>query len=484
MKVIKTFDRFISILFITTILVIAATSYFTFEKTIRNHIQHQQEATIPLFSLITSEVIRPLSVSSFIANDSFLIAMAESSAPIDKRQVETYLERLSSTFNMLAFIAFEKHGFMIDSNNKSALLTSETAEWYHRLKAQPAQQFVDIGNAQNPHVFFDIKLRSASNEFLGFAGIGIDLDHFATKFKTYYDQFGIELFFVDANGKIILTSTQLIKTDTHRRKNVVNINTLPWYKDYYQRSQRNSLHSNIKVENINEKYNSVVVSNIPIPELNWHVYIVSPPANEQREFKEQLASKLLLILFVALIFYFIFDFLLTYFKSTVVKDSEIDYLTKLPNRSYVNWRFEQLNESHKNVSVVIADIDHFKSINDQYGHLVGDDVLIAISKIMQKNVREIDLIGRWGGEEFIMILPDTDIHTAHAVIERLRISIEKTAFNTRNHGRTFNVTMSFGIAFDEVENLSLETILSQADHALYQAKNSGRNQVVTQAATT
>jgi len=481
MKVIKKFDRFISILFITTILVIAATSYFTFEKTIRNHIKHQQEATIPLFSLITSEIIRPLSVSSFIANDSFLIEIAANPTAINKQQIETYLKRLSSTFNMLAFIAFEKHGFMLDSNNKLALLTSDTAEWYHRLKQQSAQQFVDIGNAQNPHIFFDIKLRSTTGEFLGFAGIGVDLDYFANKFKAYHEKFGIELFFVDAQGEIILTSTHLMKTNAHHRNdNIVNINTLPWYPSYIKNSQGNNQDSNVEVEDTDEKYNSVVVSNIPIPELDWHVYIVSPPANEQKEFQQQLASKLILILFIALIFYLIFHFLLTYFKSTVVKDSEIDYLTKLPNRTYINWHFLALNKQHQHASVVIADIDLFKNINDQHGHLVGDDVLIAMSKIMQRNVRELDVVGRWGGEEFIMILPDTDIDTAHSVIERLRVIIEKTAFKARNHSGTFNVTVSFGIAFSEIKDAQLETILSQADSALYQAKQNGRNQVIIQ----
>ena len=285
MRLIKKFDRYITVLFITTIIAISATSYFTFEKIIRGHIKHQQAATIPLFSLITSEVIRPLSISSFMANDSFLIHYANTPELNNEQLLKNYLGKLSTKYNMLTFVALEKHGFMLDSDNKKSPLTHEKAEWYHRLKQLPAEQYADIGNLEDPHIYFDIKLRNDQGEFLGFVGVGVDLNYFANAFKNYNDSFGIDLLFVDEKNDIILTSNHLMKTDKHHRSEaIININTLPWYKRFVNLANKNSNDSSNVLIDL-EDDESVVVSRLPIPEINWQVFIVSPPQNQQKKLK-------------------------------------------------------------------------------------------------------------------------------------------------------------------------------------------------------
>lgn len=477
MRLIKKFDRYITVLFITTIIAISATSYFTFEKIIRGHIKHQQAATIPLFSLITSEVIRPLSISSFMANDSFLIHYANTPELNNEQLLKNYLGKLSTKYNMLTFVALEKHGFMLDSDNKKSPLTHEKAEWYHRLKQLPAEQYADIGNLEDPHIYFDIKLRNDQGEFLGFVGVGVDLNYFANAFKNYNDSFGIDLLFVDEKNDIILTSNHLMKTDKHHRSEaIININTLPWYKRFVSLAKKNSNDSSNVLIDL-EDDESVVVSRLPIPEISWQVFIVSPPENQQRKYWQEFGNKLFVIFLVALVLYFLFDFTVSYFKSKVVEDSETDYLTQLPNRAFVNWRYEEMQKEHTHASVVMADIDHFKVFNDEHGHLVGDDVLKMVAKKIKQNVRDIDVVGRWGGEEFVMILPDTDIDLAHKIIERLRMNIQNTQFQSRNKAGSFQVTLSFGIVHSPITNISLDTVLSRADIALYRAKNNGRNQV-------
>lgn len=474
MRIIKKFDRYISILFVTTIVVISATSYFAFEKVIRNHIKHQQQATIPLFSLITSEVIRPLTISSFMASDQFLINVAQSSEQPDELLLKKYLQKLSDKYGMVTFAAFEKHGYMLDSTNKKLTLENEQTEWYHRLKVLSGTQFADIGNLDDPHLYFDIKLLSDNNDFLGFVGVGIDLNYFATTFKNYDKQFGIELLFTDDSGNIILTSNHLMKTEKHHRsESVININSLPWYQDFARHKTTKSL-SNISVNNSD---GNITISQLPIPEINWHVYILSPPEQQQSQYWYEFASKLFLIFLVALILYLVFDFILSYFKSNVLRDSETDFLTKLPTRAFIDWRFEQLKEEYQHASFVMADIDHFKIINDDHGHLVGDDVLKIVANKIAQNIRDIDIACRWGGEEFVLILPDTNIEQAHSIIDRLRENIQDTVFRSRKTKGTFQVTMSFGISHSKLEQAELESIVAQADNALYRAKELGRNQV-------
>jgi diguanylate cyclase (GGDEF)-like protein len=130
------------------------------------------------------------------------------------------------------------------------------------------------------------------------------------------------------------------------------------------------------------------------------------------------------------------------------------------------------------MSVVIADIDNFKILNDTYGHLFGDDVLKIIATKLSENLRTNDLAGRWGGEEFILILPDTTAQQAQEIINRIRKNIAQIPFTPSSTSSKFNVTVSFGISESNLKGIPLEKTLAKADQALYSAKTNGKNQVV------
>lgn len=127
------------------------------------------------------------------------------------------------------------------------------------------------------------------------------------------------------------------------------------------------------------------------------------------------------------------------------------------------------------LSIVMMDLDHFKSINDNYGHSTGDKVLQTIANTLKKTVREIDIVARMGGEEFAFVLPETDAHKADNLAERLRLEIEKTVIPYEQ--KSIKITASFGICSCPAEGKTLESMLTKADDALYIAKKKGRNQV-------
>ncbi len=156
-----------------------------------------------------------------------------------------------------------------------------------------------------------------------------------------------------------------------------------------------------------------------------------------------------------------------------------DFLTGLPNRRYFIEQSE-LEISRKlryggSLSLIMFDIDHFKILNDKFGHKMGDLVLQKIAEITRSVLRDIDIIGRIGGEEFAILLPQTDISEAKNIAERLRIEISKGIVKTDKVEIT-NFTASFGVVLD-TKNKSIDELLVSADNALYQAKNSGRNRV-------
>lgn len=163
------------------------------------------------------------------------------------------------------------------------------------------------------------------------------------------------------------------------------------------------------------------------------------------------------------------------------EESLTDVLTGLANRRAFDQMLDaMINEESSNTSIfsiVIADIDHFKNFNDTYGHLVGDKVLKYVSKIIKNSVEEKDLTARFGGEEFTLLLPDTDIIKAEIVAEQLRSAIAKTNLIDKSANEDYGkVTISLGVSQYKPNEKSQE-ILERADKALYQAKEKGRNRV-------
>ena len=129
----------------------------------------------------------------------------------------------------------------------------------------------------------------------------------------------------------------------------------------------------------------------------------------------------------------------------------------------------------------MMDIDHFKKINDRYGHMTGDEVLKAIGVILKSNTRSADITARFGGEEFVVLLPETTQEAARGTAEKLRTAVEHHRFTSLDR-TPIQVTASFGIScLDEAVNIksdATERIVKMADDALYQAKQAGRNRVV------
>jgi two-component system cell cycle response regulator len=163
-----------------------------------------------------------------------------------------------------------------------------------------------------------------------------------------------------------------------------------------------------------------------------------------------------------------------------------DGLTGLHNRRYMESHLQTLAEQaamrSKPLALMILDIDYFKSINDTYGHDCGDDVLREFAMRIRKSIRGIDLACRYGGEEFVIVMPETDMHVASMVAERLRRSIAGEPFSIDRGNKRIEVTISIGLATLEKKGEPIADVLKRADVALYRAKHDGRNRVVAAAA--
>ncbi len=163
--------------------------------------------------------------------------------------------------------------------------------------------------------------------------------------------------------------------------------------------------------------------------------------------------------------------------SRVEKLSQSDALTGLANRRAMmkSLAAEKSRSSRtgSGFGLIMADIDDFKQVNDRYGHACGDEILLEVSKRLEKALRKQDITSRWGGEEFLLLLPDTSLHSAVEVAEKTRILIEDTPFRWNNV--SIRLTMTFGVS--EGGRISVDDTIQQADAALYQGKRDGKNRV-------
>ncbi len=158
--------------------------------------------------------------------------------------------------------------------------------------------------------------------------------------------------------------------------------------------------------------------------------------------------------------------------------SNRDGLTKLFNRRYIEEtlckEFDRARRYEHPLAVILTDIDHFKRVNDVHGHLAGDEVLRVVAQRLQNSLRDCDILGRYGGEEFLIVLPDTGNEGAHILAERLRQAINAEPITVGDI--SLPVAISLGVTELRADSGNYEQLISESDQALYQSKDAGRNQ--------
>lgn len=465
-NIFRTLHRSILMLFAVVMISIVTLVHLSVSKIVAEQSRAQQRSYSPALQLVVEQLMRPLHISQTLAKSKELKNLM--SNPVgNEAQIFATLKRLNQEFSLNFFIASEISRTQYDSQGKTIELIEGKVDWYFRYKDKPENAMADIGQWQNPQFYIDLKIYDDEDNFLGVFGVGKSLKAFTYVFNEYKKTYGYDFIFVDQNKDITLTSDPELLIQGVTFKNLAD---LPWFQSLKPQQQQDSL-NNLLLQ-INGQ--QALIAEFNIQPFDWTLYIITPLQFRQTEISRGFIISVVSLLIVIFGLFLLIYNLLYYFKKDIQKIKQIDILTELANRSNVTLKFEELMYDKKSVSLVLIDLDNFMPINETHGRKAGDIVLRQVAQMLQRDIREKDILGRWSGAEFILLMPDTGPHEAVELCQEL---CKKLAAMTITTGTTsIQITGSFGVSFTASPR-NMSEVISVADDALFSAKRDGRNMV-------
>lgn len=429
-----------------------------------------------IYSEAQKDIVRPVLIASMMAQDTFLIDWVAKGEK-DVKKISRYLadvRRNNHTVSSFFVSERTRKYYYADGILKTVQEDVRRDAWYFRVKDMKAPYElnidIDMANRDAMTLFVNHRVMDAQGNFLGAVGVGLTLDSLNRLFSNYQDRFNCKFYLTDAQGVIIASGNSANMNGQSVRK-LDGIREVA--DEVLNRNDSRAEHSYQKGDTL------IMVNSRFIPELGWYLLV------EQDETRDMQPAQKVLLLNIGVSFavtIFILAILLMTLNrhhNRLVEIARTDILTGLLNRQASEVMFPKLIAEAKRfaypLSAMLIDIDHFKRINDTYGHLVGDKVLREIAQIMDSCIRESDILARWGGEEFIILLKNCPQEQVFALAEKIRQRCASHDFQLSPVNRP--VTLSIGIAQFDTNETEIEFFI-RMDRALYQAKENGRNRVV------
>lgn len=461
--------------FVSTSLV----GYFTSRTALRSSII---DTALPLtsdnvYSEIQKDLVRPVLISSMMARDTFVLDWLAAGEQ-NPEQMTRYLQGILNNYEAVtAFFVSEKTHTYYQA--KGVLKKIDDAlprdQWYiqARESSEPYQINVDIdmANADRMTFFINYKVLDYQQNFIGITGVGLAVDAVTRLLDDYQLRYQRSIYFVDSNGRITLTGSnggpQGAKSgqSLHQLDGMQNLLSQlpkPHSGNFEYRAQDSSHYLNVRF----------------IPELNVYLFVDEDEGQAISAIRQTLYLNLLISLLVSAIVLSLVSIAMRRYQRRISALATTDSLTDLHNRRGFDLLASQaLQEARRNnspLNALLIDIDNFKSLNDDYGHLGGDEMLRSFARHLRASMRQSDIICRWGGEEFIILFKDTDNATAQLLAEKIRAQTELNRYPFA--GVNLHATISLGLTELRADD-TLDSLIGRADRALYRAKESGRNRL-------
>lgn len=465
----------VALVLITGFVITSMASYQVSRSQIRESILSTE---LPLtsdniYSEIQKDLVRPILIASMMARDTFVRDWAMGGEQ-DVTRMTRYLKEVMAHYG--AFTSFfvserSRKYYHPDGILKSVKEGEQRDAWYFRTRKMQDPYEInvdpDLAHQDRLTIFINYKVFDYEQRFIGATGVGLAADSVARLIAEYQRRYQREIYFVDATGHVVMsghtansiTPGTLLQNEEGLKTVVAAALSGKQGSFEYRRGGKQHL--------LNVRY---------IPDLKWYLFVAKESDAAFAGIRSTLYSNLAVCLVVSLLVLSVFILTIGRYQVQLETMAATDPLTGLHNRRtfsvHLDQAIREARRNHQPLSLLMVDLDHFKRLNDTLGHGAGDDELRRTSECLRTNLREADLLCRWGGEEFAIMLKATSLQSAASVAEKLRAAI--------GANRSNNLTASFGVA-ELATGDGANTVLSRTDAALYLAKQQGRNCVKTQA---
>lgn len=467
---------FLALILIVSFLMV---SYLNYQTTRESVIKELTTSSLPLlrenvYSAIHQEIIPPLNIASVMANDSFLISWARKGEK-DLAEIKEYLARIRQEYDFFSsfFVSAQSLKYYHYKGILKTLSPDDNHDiWFYDFinSGQKYRLEVDTNEAADNMltIFINYQIQDKQGKLLGVTGVGIKMKNFAEFLANNQQKYEREIYLVDSQG-IVQAHSDIDKIHQGSIYELAGIDKIA-----EQVLQKNNIPYDVSYKN--SRGHSVYLSSRYMPEIQWFLIVEQDETEALSSARFNLLRTLLIGLFTSTVIILLSGVILNHFQKKIKMLAVTDELTKVYNRREMDNHFEKVFFRFQNLqidySLIILDLDNFKEINDSKGHLTGDKVLVDITEIIRNIVRKNDLVARFGGDEFVLIL-ECDVKIAKNTAERIRAAVEKHDFNIDN----FPVTISLGLAEMQKGDKDIDSLLGRADKALYQAKQQGRNRI-------
>lgn len=430
-----------------------------------------------IYSEIQKELLQPIYNSSIMANDEFLVEWVLAGEQ-DTEEIVRYLQRIKERygyFSAFYISARTNNYYYYEGILKQIRPEDEHDIWYYDFVRSGRHYDLDVDNDEATSgtltIFINHRLEDNQGNFLGVTGVGLKMSEVGETLESYRKRFGHLIYLIDSEGLIQIHPDQDLVENT-------NIRELEGLQDIGDNILRND--DVTHYYEFRTKNGEQTLSARYLPDLDWYLIVEQDQTQALEAARLGLFGNIGIGVVVTILVIGLVVIVVNLYISKLEETANRDELTGLYNRRKMDEILSREIAFSKRygepLSLMMMDIDYFKSVNDSYGHHAGDHYLVEFAKVLREEVRLVDYVGRWGGEEFIILLPKTNVEQAKGLAERLRYAVEVMQIES---GRgLISRTVSIGIASAQSGKMDVDEIIRQADEAMYRAKQEGGNRVV------
>lgn len=472
----------VSMMLVTGFLATSLASYFVSRASLRAQITENE---LPLtrdniYSEIQRDLLRPIFISSLMANDTFLrdwVLQGEE----EESRITRYLKEIQHKYKTFtSFFVSEQSRIYYQANGPLKVVKADEPrdKWYFRVRKMTPDYEInvdpDMANHDTMTIFINYRVYDYDGRYIGATGVGLAVGAVKELIESYQQRYHRDIFFADKSGRVTLHGLHF----PDRIKSIADIAGLADLRSEILAGKDGSFRyrANGHTMHLVTRY---------IPEFEWYLFVEQSEDEVTRAILRTLIANLGICALITVVVLLLTNLTIVSYQRRLEKMATLDSLTGIYNRRAFDLIIEQtMKEVRRNrvpLSVILFDLDEFKQINDCHGHIAGDEVLRHIVRLVGANIRVSDVLCRWGGEEFLILLQGCGLRDARTMGEKIRRIIREQP--AEHAGQKIEITISLGIAeYRQGENP--DRLFSRVDQALYRAKTQGRDRTELETPTT